>query len=292
MTKENATLKKLGTWDEFVGKSSGDAAQAMYQHAATTYTTVADWYWDSIGDKRNTALITRALTMLLVIGATIMQTLATIDGDPAVRLRHSQYVLAMLAVAGLVQLADRVFGWSSGWTRYVTTATAIEVRTRQLQRDWNSAMLVFTVPLQPDNTRALYELIKCYEADILKAQADETQTWAAEFNNGSAILGDAITTLRGQNKDTFNRNPASPVFPWGALQLIFETLPAQQLSLPLLIAIDGQPAQSCNAKCWVGLLAPGPHTIMVSSSSNPPQRSNFVVVIGANATISQTVNLA
>jgi hypothetical protein len=52
--------------------------------------------------------------------------LAALGDVPKDKLFLTQLSVASLVLAGLVQFADRVFGWSSGWMRYMSLVTAME----------------------------------------------------------------------------------------------------------------------------------------------------------------------
>ena len=87
------------------------------------------WYWRSIKDKRWISLASRVTTFGLLLFGTALPLLAGLSDNAGTRLLCAQIAITLLAAAGLFQLADKIFGWSTGWMRYVTTVTAMESAT-------------------------------------------------------------------------------------------------------------------------------------------------------------------
>jgi hypothetical protein len=131
----------------------------------------------------------------LIIGS-VLPILAGLGDTPEVRLQFTQLGVAALALAGLLQVADRVFGWSSGWLRYIETVTAMEDLTRQFELDWASYIVDKGSNIGDGDTKPLFELSQQFEDDISKLQSDETDRWVTEFNSGVALLGELIKSQR------------------------------------------------------------------------------------------------
>lgn len=89
--------------------------------------------------------------------------------------------------AGLVGL-DRFFGYSSGWIRYVVTATAMQGALEDYRMDWQIMSAHLATPPSSDQVLALLERAKSFRAAIAGMVLDETKSWAAEFQNNLAQL--------------------------------------------------------------------------------------------------------
>jgi hypothetical protein len=141
MRKADIRSEFVLTWDEYSGKSFDKALPSIYEKAKGAAGRYSAWYWSSIATKRKTSLTVRLLTLLLLIVGTLCPLLSALWDKPDEKLLVTQLGICSLALAGLLQLADRVFGWSSGWIRYISTATAMENNIRAFEMDWAGYIL-------------------------------------------------------------------------------------------------------------------------------------------------------
>ncbi len=198
--KKDVVKDGLIPWDEYRGKAPEDAMASIYKHACEASQQARDWYWKSIGRKRVSSYLLRWVACTLLCAGTILPLLAALWTEPADKLWFTQIGLALLALAGLLQLADRVFGSSSGWLRYVTTATAMENATRKFELSWHCYMLTLPIRPAPEHVQALYGQGRQLEEEIMRLQGEETEKWVSEFNTGMALLDSAIKAQRESNE--------------------------------------------------------------------------------------------
>ncbi|MGA1876180.1 MAG: SLATT domain-containing protein [bacterium] len=194
--KSNITTSQLLPWDTYKDKPAEKALQSIYERANKTSVTICTWYWLSIKKKRVTSLTTRFLTLSLLIIGTVLPLLAGLRESVAGRLFLTQFGVAALACAGLFQVADRVFGWSSGWLRYITTVTAMESLTRRFELDWADCMLNLTGNPNGAKVKQFFDLAKRFEEEILKLQSEETGKWVADFSSGAVLLDGLVKSQR------------------------------------------------------------------------------------------------
>ncbi len=216
----------------------------------------------------------------MILG-TVLPILAGLKGDTEVRLQFTQYGVAALALAGLLQVADRVFGWSSGWLRYITTVTAMENLTRRFELEWAGYILNRTGALGESDTRQLFDQAKRFEDDIVKLQSDETDKWVTEFNSGIALLGDMIKSQRESGEKAVEAARASVAAQRnGAIEL---TLVHKADVKPVMIAVDDEKSpEEFAGTSWSRLnVPPGPHTVSVATSGATPQTIKKVVEVPA-----------
>ena len=166
--KEDVKIKELGAWDEYANVTADKALPEIYEHAQKTSNAAREWYWKSIRSKRRSSLVVRFLSFLLLVCGAVLPILSGLSNEVATRLHFTQFGVAALAVAGLLQAADRIFGWSSGWLRYMTTATAMESVTRKFELDWANYMINKAEAVSDNDKRPLFELAKRLEDDICK----------------------------------------------------------------------------------------------------------------------------
>lgn len=196
MAKKDVTSQMLCAWDQYRNKSVDETLQSIYEHACNTAGTICRWYWISIKTKRRTSLSVRFVTFTLAIMGTVLPIMAGLIESTSVRLQFTQFGVAGLALAGLLQVADKVFGWSSGWLRYITTVTAMETLNRRFELEWAGLMLKKNEPLDQCDTKELFDLARRFEDEIIRLQKEETEKWVVEFNSGIALLGEVIRSQR------------------------------------------------------------------------------------------------
>ena len=294
MAKDDITTTTLLAWDMYEGKPADQALQAIYDHAGGTCTRMCNWYWHSIKAKRRTSVVARLLTFALLILGTVLPILAALNADPGVKLQFTQYGVVALAVGGLIQVADRVFGWSSGWLRYITTVTAMENLTRKFELEWAGYILNKTEDLCESDCKQLFDLAKQFEDDIVKLQTDETDKWATEFSSGTALLGDLIKAQRESGEKAVEAARAAVASQQAAAQAtekakqngaVEVTLTHKAEPKPVTIAIDDNASEEFLGTVWSKLdLPPGQHILTVATTETTPQTIKKVLDIPPGGT--------
>jgi hypothetical protein len=281
MAKKDIRTKIQFGWDDYKNKPFDEELSAIYSHAKNTSDAKCTWYWKSIKMKRRISQCIRLLAVILLIVGTILPILAGITDDHEIRLLCTQIGVVALAVAGLLQIADRVFGWSSGWLRYITTATAMENLTRKFELDWASYIVDKGSNIGNSDIKPLFDIAKRFEDDISKLQSDETDTWVKEFNSSVAYLGEMIKSQRDfvEKSVTSLQSAAqerAKAQQKGAVELTIKH-PAGPIAA-VSIAIDKEPARNFVGTSWARLdLEPKPHTITVTTTTGTIQTIQKIV---------------
>src|SRR5262245_3504459 len=135
-SKPNISTKKLTNWDLYKDKKPDETLASIYAYIEQTSIQMCAWYWTSIKNKRITSLVVRTIAIILLILGTTLPIFAALQKTAEDKLFLTQLAVAFLAIAGLTQVADKVFGWSSGWMRYISTVTTMENLTRAFQMEW------------------------------------------------------------------------------------------------------------------------------------------------------------
>lgn len=195
-TIPDITSDRLETWDQYKDRAPDEVLQAVYGHIDRASRQVCSWYWASIRTKRNTSLAVRGLSFVLLTLGSTLPLFAALQDKVDDRLLLTQLAVGFLVMAGLSQLADRVFGWSSGWMRYITTVTTMENLSRSFELAWARHLVERAGPPTVEDARALFDLARGLEQELMKLQAEETMRWVAEFNSGIALLDTMIKTSR------------------------------------------------------------------------------------------------
>jgi hypothetical protein len=302
MAKKNVRIETLLAWDEYKDKPFDQALGSIYAHSEGMAKSKCEWYWKSIKSKRRASLTARLITFALLIAGTLLPLFAGLSDTPQTRLFCTQLGVVALAFAGLLQIADRIFGWSSGWLRYMTTVTAMENLTREFEITWASYIVDKGSKIGDADTKPLFDIAKKFEDDISKLQSEETDKWVAEFNSSMALLGELIKSQRESAEKSVEAAHAVILSQQTAVQ---ESEKARQngslelsivhkaAPISLTIAVDDETAQPFLGTSWVKQnLTPGHHTISVTTSGAAPQTIQKIVDIPAGGITRTELRLA
>ena len=298
----NISTTKLLPWDEYKGKKPDEALLSIYTHIGQKSKEMCSWYWSSIGTKRNTSLTIRAFAFVfLVIGTTLPVISAALEKADH-KLIITQLGVAFLVVAGLFTLSDRIFGWSSGWMRYIATVTTMENLTRAFEMEWASYLVSKYVLLETADVKTLFELARTLEQELTKLQAEETTKWIAEFNTSISLLESMIKSQREETDkklDTIRTNLTSQAaaakaedklnLP-GAIEVsfVYKADPKR-----IRIALGSKPLVEFLGYTWSELnVAPGQHLLSIEIMSDPPQKMTKVIDVLPAATARTTITFA
>lgn len=287
------TTDALETWDKYKNKPPDEVLAAIYAHIEKVSRQVCAWYWASIRTKRNTSLGVRWLSFSLLVLGTTFPIFAALQATAEHKLFLTQLAVAFLVIAGLSQLADRVFGWSSGWMRYITTVTTMENLTRAFQMEWARYLVTKATAPDPADVKALFDLAKGLEQELMKLQAEETTKWVAEFNTGIALLDTMIKTQREEadkkleairtsltTQESATKADEKAKLP-GALEV---TLTFKADAKAVEIALDNETPKGFFGTFWTRVdVAPGRHVVRVITTSVPPRTIERIVEIKADS---------
>lgn len=293
MAKADIKANQLGPWDQYKEKQPDEIARAVHSHIEAASSQMCAWYWHSIRTKRKTSMWARGIAFLLLVIGTTLQLFASFGETAVDKLFMTQLAVAGLALAGLTQLADRVFGWSSGWMRYVATVTTMENLARGFQMDWGRYLVAMNDPLDIKDARALFDLARGFEQELARLQSDETTKWVAEFNANIALLESLIKIQRAEadkklesirtnlsEQGTAAKAVERATLP-GALevQLTFKSEPKL-----IKIALDQESPREFLGYSWTSLnLPPGQHVVRIVTTSQPPRTIERVADVKPDA---------
>lgn len=264
MTKIDVRSEALQAWNEFLGKPMPEVLQSIYKHAILDASARCKWYWSSIRTKRTGALAILIISLVLLAAGTLLPIVASVGKTPEARLLLTQIGVVVLAAAGLLQLANRVFGLSSGWLRYMATVTAMEDATRKFEMDWAAYIVGKKSVLTTDDLAPLLQIAERFENEIAKLQSDETDKWISEFNTNVSLLSDMIDKQREQSEKRLQDAIAQQRH--GAIELALTHAHADTSGV---IDIDGVKTNFSGTSWAMPDIAPGFHVLTVTANDNP-----------------------
>lgn len=188
------------SWNRYKDKPPEETLNQLYADTHELSKTKRDWYWTSIKTKRWTSLSVRFLSFLLLLVGTALPLLAGLSDAATTRLACTQVAVTLLAAAGLLQVADKIFGWSTGWMRYITTVTDMEAATSAFDIEWSKYLIAKSGVLEAADIQALFALSEGLERELMKLQTEETNKWVSEFNAGISLLDSLIKTQREETQ--------------------------------------------------------------------------------------------
>ncbi len=280
MAKENVRFGEKLTWSDFSGKSSDDFVKEIFNHATGIAQKSINWYWQSIKLKKASTLTIRFFIFFLVAAGALMPILSGLFTDVEIRLRLTQSGVAALAFAGLLEASDRVFGWSSGWLRYITTVLSMEDLMRRFKLDWFGYL--FTKKGEPDDEdkKPLFDIARKFEAELSKIQNDETDKWVSEFNTSTAVLRELIKTHReaaqrtaDDEKERYKANKPG---------MLETKLSHRGEPVAVDISIDNNEPVSFTGLSWARSdITEGLHIMKITSDNSPKSELNIPFKIDA-----------
>ena len=153
------------------------------------------WYWKAKGPKALGARVIQILALALTglaglipiatnmvprLGEWVTEQLGAVD--------TGLMTTFCLGLGAALVASDRAASLSSGWTRYVLTATAIRGATEEFRMDWAALMSNLGEPPKAEQVTALLQRAKAFRMTIEALVTKETQEWATEFKNALAQL--------------------------------------------------------------------------------------------------------
>lgn len=145
--------------------TASDHFQSLREH----YLEVISWY---LKEKEKKGRLSKSLRLASIVLA-VLGGAAPLVADIAPVNPSSGYVL--LALAAGLQLVDRFFGYSSAWSRYVSSAMDLNAHLLLFQLDYSR----LEATSAPDEER--WALLRRAAQQLAEAVSSETRTWSTEF---------------------------------------------------------------------------------------------------------------
>lgn len=196
MAKENIVTPKTLAWDELKDKTVDESLAIIYERIKLASNQMCDWYWESIESKKRMSLMTRAFAVSFLVIGTILPILSALMESDKNKLAFTQFGITALVLAGLWTLVDRIFGWSSGWMRYIVTVTSMENLVKVYHWQWGNYISSKNGPLERSDLKVLFDMTVALQNELIKLLSDETSKWVIEFNASISLLESAIKAQR------------------------------------------------------------------------------------------------
>ncbi len=169
-----------------------------------------DWYWRSKRWKcrlsRWIQLLALILTALAGIAPIVVQLLKSKSIGFPTDFDSGTFSTLSIGLAAALLGLDKAFGFSSGWTRYVLTATTMTKLLHEFRLDWVALVATAQNPPTPEQQTGLIQRAKDFVSTIQGLVLQETKDWATEFQSNMAQmekdLKSQLDTLKAQVEKT------------------------------------------------------------------------------------------
>lgn len=274
------TATPVGEFPEWDPSKQWESLIQLYSTTLKHGDSAVDWYRVNIRGKRAGSQVIRLLAILLFsVGALIplVINIARIEGNQK-WLLDPQWGYISFATAAAFLAADKFYGFSTGWVRYIKTQLALERALADLRYDW--VILTAKVANQQPNAdqiQAIVQKLKEFVAFVRTQIEQETEAWVVEFQ---ASLSDLTASLKAQTEAT------KP----GALQVTvtnsdkFEKITAVLDQVTELMLQGNQ--------CLFPSVAPGVHGVTVHGTTKDGKDSTGTAVATVTAGAQAAVSIA
>ncbi|MCE7057980.1 SLATT domain-containing protein [Algoriphagus sp. AGSA1] len=303
-TISNIKTSNSSEWDELKNKSIDESLKVIYDWINLKSREMCDWYWQSIKEKKISSLLSRSIAVFFLIVGTIFPLLAAVMDPAKLKLLFTQLGVAMLVIAGLLTLADRIFGWSSGWMRYIQTVTSMENLVGVYKIEWANYIALKTTPLEMADLIVLFNLTIALHNELLKLLSEETNKWIIEFNASISLLEATIkaqrdeaekkldvirTNLSESNKEELaKKNAEEKTKKNGSIQVFFSFKDNKPEALKL--NLDDSGTFDFLGLSWAMLdVKPGTHILNINTTTNPIVVRKIIIDVKPSETAKETI---
>jgi phage host-nuclease inhibitor protein Gam len=246
-----------------------------------------DWYWKAKRWKRLPSRCIQFLALFLTASAALVPVAVLFVRNAIGPLPNfDSGLLASLFVGSAAALLglDKAFGYSSGWTRYVLTATAMTKLLHEFRMDWVALSASIVLPPTAEQKAAMIQRAKEFVSTIQGMIAQETKDWATEFQNSMAQmekdLKAQLDALKAQiDKGVKDEQAATKP---GAVELTV-TNAEKTDGFSFDVVVEGQSGKSVdsvsNAKVWTRInILPGQYRMGINAKYKGNITSTSLIV--------------
>ncbi|HET6410911.1 MAG TPA: SLATT domain-containing protein [Anaeromyxobacter sp.] len=250
------------------------ALSKLYEVVEEKASESISWYLDA---KRHQAFWSKSIRgfALALVGLGGLAPLLGAAGVPPPLVGWDKLGYLFLALAAALLAFDRFFGFSTAYTRYITTALALQRVLAELHLDWIA--LLSQRPAGAGNaptTQPFLDRLKAAQKAVLDLIDGETQEWVAEFKSNVAELERMAKTQKeglaaGTIEVTIKDGASDPVELW-------------------VDAVRRGTLQGTE-RAQIGSVAPGQHVVSARRGGATPREATALVVVPAGGVASATL---
>lgn len=183
-------------WDNSDPKAS---LRALRKSAEDEGQKAINWYWRKKRWKSVPSWLIQSFALVLTALAGILPVIVQVVKNfwpktlPGIVNTGPIATLCIGIAAAMIGL-DKAFGYSSGWTRYVLTATAMTKLLHEFRLDWVAMLSASADPPTLEEQTKLIQRAKEFVSTIQAMVLQETKDWATEFQSNMAQMEKDLKT--------------------------------------------------------------------------------------------------
>ena len=234
------------------------------------------WYWRAKRSKALPSQLIRFSAWIFAAVGGLLPVIGTLFHDSFLKnakLENGLWASLLLGIAAALVGLDRAFGYSSGWARYVLTATNIRKTLEEFRMEWTELMAKAGTSLTPENVAPLIERARKFRAEVEVLVLQETKDWVTEFQSSMAQIekdvAAQLTALKGQIEKTGQTREAESQP--GSIQLSIQNAAkadaATMINVFLTDAKDQTVQEAVSGTTWARLnLLPGQYKVRIQAT--------------------------
>jgi hypothetical protein len=262
------------TWDNAKPAESLETLRTYVENEAQS---ASEWYWREKKSRKKPSQVIRFMALVLTAAAGLTPIVLEVlrnSGVEKLRGYDSGPVASLLVglAAALLGL-DKAFGYSSGWVRYVLTATSMSKLLQEFRMDWVALLGASANPPTSEDHGKLIQRARTFIADIQGLIVQETKDWANEFQSNMAQMEKDVKTqleaLKAQvDKVSKEREEASRP---GAIEVSVANADKTD-GFRFDVVLEGKagsvPGFAAGSKVWTQInTAPGQYKVTISAKA-------------------------
>jgi hypothetical protein len=140
------------------------------------------WYWRAKRTKSILSQVIRFSAWVLAAAGGLLPVVGSLfKNHLPVNLSDGLWASLLLGIAAALVGLDKAFGYSSGWARYVLTATNLHKTLEEFRMEWAELMVKAGTSLTPENVTPLIDRAIKFRTDVEGLVLQETKDWVTEF---------------------------------------------------------------------------------------------------------------
>ncbi len=179
-----------------------ESLKEIHDYAIDQAIKSTDWYWKHKGAKAFFSQVVRFFAWILAAVSGILPIVASLiySADQKSTWQSPLIPSLLLGIAAALLGLDKAFGYSTGWARYVLTATNIRKILEQFRLDWAELMAQSGIsgqgnnPITATQVAPLIECAKQFRIEVENQVLQETKDWITEFQTNTAQMEKDIAT--------------------------------------------------------------------------------------------------
>ena len=151
-----------------------------------------NWYWREKNGKKTPSQVIQFMALVLTAGAglvpIVLQALKNAGVKRLEGFDSGPIASLLVGLAAALLGLDKAFGYSSGWTRYILTATSMTKQLHEFRMEWVALSAASAAPPNAEQVASLIQKARDFVSGVQAALLQETKDWATEFQSNAAQM--------------------------------------------------------------------------------------------------------